>query len=265
MKKRLIHKAFAAFLFCVAASAGASAQDFQRSYNLAQGGEIEVANVSGDVIITAYDGSAVNVTGFKEGRDRDVVEVEDLSNASHVYLRAKYPNYCNCDAGIRFEIKVPRSSNYNFDKISTASGNIRAEGVSGRINLSTASGEVSVQNVSGEIRASSASGSVRVKDAVGSVNANSASGDVYVELTRLEGNGDMHFSTASGDVHVSLPASVDAQVDMSTVSGSIDTDFPIEVKNHKYGPGSSAHGQLGSGARRVKISSASGDVKLSRL
>lgn len=260
-----IFKAFAAFLFCLASAAGVFAQDFQKSYNLAPGGTINVANVSGDVIVSGYDGSTVVVSGFKEGRDRDVVEVEDLSTQGRVSVRAKYPNYCNCDAGIRFEVKVPRSANFNFDKITTASGNIRAEGVSGNISLHTASGDVEVQGVSGEIRASSASGSVKVRDAAGSVSANSASGNVDVELNRLEGTGDMHFSSASGDVHVRLPASLDAQVDMSTVSGSIDTDFPIEVKNHKYGPGSSAHGQLGSGSRLIKISSASGDVKLTRL
>jgi DUF4097 and DUF4098 domain-containing protein YvlB len=265
MRSRTILNVLGAVVFCLAASAVASAQDFQRSYNLGEGGAVQIANVSGDVELKGYEGGALVVTAYKTGRDRDMVEVEDESTQGRVVLRAKYPNNCNCDAGVRFEVKVPRSSNLNFEKITTASGNLRAEGFSGRLTLSTASGEVSVRRVGGQIRASSASGTVRVADATGTVNANSASGDVEVELTRLEGDGDMRFSTASGDVHVRLPSNIDAQVSMSTVSGAIETNFPIEVKTSRYGPGSSARGQLGNGSRTLKLSSASGNISLKSI
>jgi hypothetical protein len=254
-----------AIALCLAAAAGASAQDFQRSYNLGEGAAVQIANVSGEVELKGYEGSALVVNAYKTGRDRDLVEVEDESTPGRVVLRAKYPNNCNCDASVRFEVRVPRSSNLNFDKISTASGNLSAEGFSGRLTLSTASGEVSVRRVTGEIKASSASGTVRVADSSGVVNANSASGDVEVELTRLEGGGDMRFSTASGNVHVRLPSNIDAQVSMSTVSGSIETNFPIEVKTSRYGPGSSARGQLGNGSRTLKLSSASGNISLKSI
>ncbi|MDT7689508.1 MAG: hypothetical protein QOE46_2267, partial [Acidobacteriota bacterium] len=83
--------------------------------------------------------------------------------------------------------------------------------------------------------------------------------------TRIEGGGDMRFSSASGDVNVRMPSSIDARVNMSTVSGSIETNFPIEVKNSRYGAGSRAEGQLGSGARLLKLSSASGNVTLKSI
>jgi DUF4097 and DUF4098 domain-containing protein YvlB len=225
---------------------------------------VQIANVSGDIELKGYDGSALVVNAYKTGRDRDMVEIEDESTPGRVQLRAKYPNNCNCDAGVRFEVSVPRSSNLSFEKISTASGNLRAEGFSGRVSISTASGDVSVRGLGGQIKASTASGTVRVADSSGTVNASSASGDVEVELTRVEG-GNMTFSTASGDVHVRLPSNIDAQVSMSTVSGSIETNFPLEVKTNRYGPGSRAQGQLGNGARTLKISSASGNVSLKSI
>ena len=266
MRRRTILNFVGAVAFCLATAVGASAQDFQRSYNLGAGAEVEIANVSGDIELKGYDGSALVVNAYKTGRDRDQVEVEDESTPGRVSLRARYPNNCNCDASVRFEVRVPRSANLNFDKISTASGNLRAEGFSGRLSLSTASGNVSVTRVGGEIKANTASGTVRVADATGTVNANSASGDVEVELTQLDGgNGAMRFSSASGDVHVRLPSNIDAQVSMSTVSGSIETNFPIEVKTSRYGSGSRAQGQLGNGARTLKISSASGNVSLKSI
>ncbi|HEX3557754.1 MAG TPA: DUF4097 family beta strand repeat-containing protein [Pyrinomonadaceae bacterium] len=265
MGRRTLVKAVATILLLLASAALACAQDFQKSYNLEPGGTISVSNVSGDIHLIGYEGSAVTVAGFKEGRDREQVEVEDLSAAGRVELRVKYPRECNCDASIRFEVHVPRSVNFNFDRISTASGNISAEAVGGRIELHTASGDVTLQGVSGEVRAQSASGSVKVRDASGSVNASTASGNVDVELARLEGSGDMRFSSASGDVSVRLPSSLDARVDMSTASGSIDTDFPLEVRKDRYSSGYTARGQLGSGSRVLRISSASGDLKLKSL
>jgi DUF4097 and DUF4098 domain-containing protein YvlB len=88
---------------------------------------------------------------------------------------------------------------------------------------------------------------------------------VEVELTRLDGAGDMKFSSASGDVHVRLPTNIDARVTMSTASGDIETNFPIEVKRDRYSSSSRAEGQLGSGARMLKISSASGNVSLKSI
>ena len=265
MGRRTILNLAGALILCMAAAASASAQDFQRSYNLEAGGTVEIANVSGDINLTGYDGSAVVVNAFKQGRDANLVEVEDLSTPGRVHLRAKYPDQCNCDASVRFEVRVPRSANLNFDKITTASGNLKAEGFAGRLHLSTASGDVTVSRVGGEIKANSASGTVRVADATGTVNANSASGDVEVELTRLDGAGDMKFSSASGDVHVRMPTNIDAQVSLSTVSGDIETNFPIEVKRNRHGSGSRAQGQLGSGARTLKITSASGNVSLKSM
>jgi DUF4097 and DUF4098 domain-containing protein YvlB len=265
MGRRTVLNFVGALVLCAATAVGAAAQDFQRSYNLEAGGSVEIANVSGDVNLTGYEGSALVVSAYKEGRDRDQVEVEDNSTQGRVSLRAEYPRNCNCDASIRVEVRVPRSANISFDKISTASGNVKAEGFTGRLHLSTASGNVSVRGVGGDIKASTASGTVRVNDATGTVNASTASGDVEVELTRVEGAGDMRFSSASGDVHVRMPSNIDARVSMSTASGDIETNFPIEVKKDRHGSGTRAEGQLGSGARTLKISSASGNVSLKSI
>src|SRR5262252_7855788 len=97
----------------------AAAQDFQKSYRIGQGGSVRVRNVSGDVNIKGYDGDQIVVAGFKEGRDANLVSVEDSSDGTSVDLRARYPEHCNCNASVRFEVQVPRSIGYCFDTIST--------------------------------------------------------------------------------------------------------------------------------------------------
>lgn len=263
MRTGLLRLAAAAAFVTLASFTAALGQDFNRSYRLATGGTIGVRNVSGDVEVTGYDGDQVVIQGFKEGRDRDVIEVEDLSGANNVDIRVKYPRDChNCNASIRFVVQVPRSARYTLNPISSASGNIKLTGVNGDIKVSTASGDVLVSGVAGSVQASTASGEMSVREVAGTVSASTASGNVEVEIARLEGAENMKFSSASGDVNVRLPSSLDADVSMSTASGQIKTNFPLEVKESKYGSGSRAQGRLGSGARTLRISTASGNVSL---
>jgi hypothetical protein len=225
-----------------------AAQDFQKTYPVGAGGSISIENVSGDVNIIGGEGGEVpTVTAFKEGRDRDKVEVVDLSSGNSVKLKVRYQRNCNCDASIRFEVRLPRSIRYDIFPVTTASGNI------------------TVRNVNGDVRVNTASGNITVRDITGTVNAQSASGDVNVEIDRVEGAQRMNFSTASGNVNVKLPDSPDAEVSMSTASGSVKTDFPIDVDKNEYGAGQSAHGRLGNGTVRLKLSSASGNVSLTRM
>ena len=262
MKSMLFRVGALGIFLCFLSIGDTFAQDFQKSYNLAAGGSVIIQNVSGDVELKGYEGDAIVISGYKEGRDREQVEVEDRSNANTIEVGVRYPRNCNCDASVRFEVRVPRSTRYNFERISTASGNISASNITGRLKTNTASGDVTVSDVNGEVSASSASGNVRVGEIRGTVSASTASGDVDVEIAQLEGAGDMKFSTASGNVRVRLPSNLDAEVFMSTASGSLETNFPIEIKKPRYGPSSQARGLLGSGSRSLRISSASGDVSL---
>lgn len=245
MKKTLLGMSFA--LIALVCAASASAQDFQKSYTLNSGGQIKIGNISGDVTVTGYDGNAILVTATKTGRDSDKIDVEDLSSGNRVEVRARYPKHCNCDASINFKVQVPRAISYQFEGISSVSG------------------EVEIQSVTGEIHATSVSGEVRVKDVSGSVNASSVSGSVEVEIQKLAGNDDLKFSSVSGSVNVKMPGNLDADVDMSTMSGSLKTDFPIEIQKEKYGPRHSARGRLGDGSRRLRMSSVSGSLSLSRM
>jgi len=243
----------------------ASAQNFQQSYKLRAGGTVKIKNVSGDIKVTGYDGDSVTVTGTKKGKNPEQVEIVDRSSEGAVDIGVEYPK-CEwgCNASVDFEVRVPRSTNFSFDKLSTASGDIDITDVQGNLSAGTASGDVTIKNASGSIKASSASGDVHVNNAMGEVNASTASGNVEVSITRLEGTGNMRFSSASGDVRVSLPSNLDADVSLSTVSGDVKTDFPIEIQKDKWGAGSRANGKLGNGGRMVKLSSASGNVSLLR-
>ena len=244
MKRSLFRFAAVSALLGLGLVTSAAAQDFQKSYAIGPGGSVHIGTISGNVVVTAYNGNEILVSGFKEGRDRDLVGFKDRSSANKVDVGVDYPKDCRCDAGVRFEVMVPSGVNYNFEGISSVSGDVKVNGVTGYL------------------KASSVSGDVEVREVTGAVSASSVSGDVSVEISRFEGNEDMKFTSVSGDVNVRLPSSLGAEIDMSSLSGSIRTDFPIEVKKERYTSRKSARGTVGDGARSLRISSVSGSLSL---
>ncbi len=223
----------------------AVAADFQKSYTIGAGGRIRVQNVSGNIVVTGYDGNTIMVTATKEGRDRDQVTIEDRSAGDTVDLSVEYPHKGNVSASVDFDIRVPRTVEYNFGRLVSVSGDIQVTDVMGNLQVECVSGNVELNAVSGV------------------VSASAVSGNVNVDLKKA-GSGNMKFTSVSGDVDVRAPANLDADVEMSTISGSLKTDFQLEVHEPRYGPGRSARGRLGSGEHSLRITTVSGRVSLTR-
>jgi lia operon protein LiaG len=249
MKSYLFRSITISSVICLLLTLTASAQDFQKNYRIGAGGAVNIRNVSGDVTVTGYSGDTITVTAYKEGPDRDQVTIEDSSGGNNVDVRARYPENCNCNVSVRFDVKVPSGISYRYDSITSVSG------------------DVNIANVKGDLHVKSVSGDVSVKGTAGAVNAASVSGDVEVEIQSLEGAdgaSNMEFNSVSGDVDVKLPGNLDANVRMSTLSGELKTDFPLQIEEKERGPGRSANGRLGNGSRSLKLSTVSGDINLSR-
>jgi DUF4097 and DUF4098 domain-containing protein YvlB len=246
MRKDALGMTVAALLAVVIFGATGLAEDFQRTYRLPANGSIRIRTVSGEVRIQGYDGPNIVVEGFKVGRDRDRVEIVDMSGADRVDVSVRYPESGSNNASVSFQVRVPRSISYNFENVRSVSGNVY------------------LTDVTGQVRAVSVSGSVEVKNVSGLVSAASTSGNVDVYIKKIEGSGDMKFSSISGNVAVKAPPDLDANVEMSTTSGSLATDFPIEVHDRRYAPGRWARGRLGTGACSIRITSVSGRVSLIR-
>jgi hypothetical protein len=234
----------AALLAGLVAAGVASAQDYQRTYTIPARGSIRVISVSGDVKVIGYSGSSITVSGFKEGPDRDCVQIEDTSDSNHVDLRVHYPQSRSCNASVSFEVRVPQGIEYNYDRLASVSGGVVVDGVTGRLRADSVSGDVAIRNV------------------IGIVSASAVSGNVDVQINNLQGLGDMKFSSVSGNVSVKAPANLDADIEMSSISGSLKTNFQIDVQEQRYGPGRSARGRVGSGMHSLRITTVSGRVSL---
>jgi DUF4097 and DUF4098 domain-containing protein YvlB len=129
------------------------------------------------------------------------------------------------------------------------------------IDAGTVSGDIRIEGAHGDVRASAVSGDLKLRDLrATSVRATSVSGDVDVVVSQLSGDGPLTFRSVSGDVTVAVPAGLDADFSMSTVSGNLDTDFPLTL-NGRMGR-RSIHAAIGKGGREFSVSTVSGSVRL---
>ncbi len=224
----------------------ASAKDFEKNYSLPPGGQIYIENVLGDILVKGYKGTDVEAVARKKGADSNSVEILDLSLGNRVEIHIRPAKFHPIDASVELEIRVPNSIEFNFTRLSSFGGDVKISGVMGRL------------------RAESVRGNVEMRDVRGQVSASSFSGNVSMEIAKGQDRSNMRFSSISGNIDITAPSDLDALIEMSSASGMLKSDFPLEIMESRYGPGRSARGRLGAGKQILHIRSVTGRVGLSQ-
>lgn len=172
--------------------------------------------------------------------------------------------------------------------VTTASGDIAMDDVASHVKAKTASGDITVGNVGGDLRVATASGDLRCSSASGAAFFATTSGDLELGAAgdRLEvkatsgnvrlgelargarivnvsgdvrvlavGDGDLHVRSVSGDVSVGVAPGVDLHVDAETLSGTVNSEIPLE----------STPGRIhGDATVDLRVRSVSGNVDIAR-
>lgn len=211
------------------------------STDLSLEGELNLASTSGDIDtysqnIKAKEINAASTSGEIRLSVLETGEVNVSTTSGDIWIeKADAPVSCASTSG---EITV--SGGAGARRISSTSGDVRVEELSGNISVNTTSGET---NIKGE---------------TGYGNIGSTSGDVFFSLAELSGN--ISINTSSGEVTMELPKEVSLEFEADTSSGEIDTFFDEALSFSKKG--NHAAGTVGSGERKINISTTSGDVRI---
>lgn len=242
-----------------AAAQQAAATDFRWSKSVASGGRVRLSNVNGDVRVAAATGGEVEILGRYRGSGKygDDYRVEVIETSEGV--RA-----CVVRRGDECDENGYRSSRRGWDDDDRPRGQVDLEVRVPRglhVSAGSVSGDVVVDGAEGDIRASSVSGDVHVERVrASSLTASSVSGDIEARVDALTGTGELKFSSVSGDVIAELPKDFHADLRMSTVSGELDSSFPITLQGRTSSR--RVEGRIGNGGRRLTVSTVSGDLKL---
>ena len=150
--------------------------------------------------------------------------------------------------GADFQELLFKSASGDLDTGDLRGGSVQAE---------TASGDVQLSGSFVSVRANTASGDVSLEGEAQELQFGSVSGDVELDLRQIPRQ--LTMSSKSGDCELTMPGNEGFTLQFSTVSGELDSDFPL------VGPIGTRSGEaiyLDGGGRTFRVSSISGDITL---
>ncbi|MDZ4278635.1 MAG: DUF4097 family beta strand repeat-containing protein [Dehalococcoidia bacterium] len=126
---------------------------------------------------------------------------------------------------VDYQVTVPAATEA---KVTSRSGRVEIEGVSGPVEVEARSGRVGLRDIGGDVKISSRSGSVQAESVGGSLQVETRSGGVRV--VRCEG--DATIQARSGSVHVEDVGGklrIDSRSGAVRYEGAVHDSFDIEV------------------------------------
>jgi lia operon protein LiaG len=125
------------------------------------------------------------------------------------------------------------------------------------------SGETTIQNIKNEIEFKGCQ-EITLKNVTGPLVVSTISGGVNVVFTEINKDRPISIAAISGEVDVTLPAKAAVDLEMSTVSGNMYSDFDLSASNkdmRRVG-GGNIRAQLNGGGTSLNLRAVSGNIYL---
>lgn len=217
-----------------------------------------------DRFTVEMQGPTLTITGPRQGGLADVFGWRGGRDAVDVEVTVPTRTACKIGTG---SAPVAIKGRCGGADVTTGSGDITLDTVDGDLRLRTGSADATIEAVTGEANTRTGSGDVRFGETGGSVHAGFGSGNLEIGTARgsvrsRAGSGDLRIDAVFGDVDLGagsgtitlgLPSGVSARLDVTSGSGRVHSDLPIEdqpVGNR--------------GSITVRTRTGSGDVRLFR-
>jgi hypothetical protein len=265
-----------------------SPETIEQKFTVSAPARLSIENISGSVVVRgseALDDQVVSIQAVKRGiacsPERTRVEIRQESE-SEISIRTRYdemdllPSFFgfNRPCSVDYHIQVPHQTSLEVDCISAT---IFVEGLEGQVRLKSVSGEISVHSLTGEMRLNTVSGDVVGHALNGPLRVETVSGEVRISGSRLpsmEGNsvsgsftvetpllqGPYRYKTISGSVQMLVDAITPCTIDLSSLSGKLDTNLPSTHAKLSQGR---KHLEVMGGGTPVFLSSTSGTIRVS--
>ena len=216
------------------------------------GHQVEVRGLNGAIRAEAADGNEVEITAIKRSRGSNPTDVPIavIQHNGDVTFCAAVPGDANsCAEGgeggqggvsIDYTVRVPKGVLFAGHNVN---GAITVDGLSAAVELETVNGGIQVAT-SGSAKAETVNGSIRA--AVGSATEN------------------LSFQTVNGSISVAMPENASLDVRAETMSGSINSEFPLNIPKTKPGEQKTASGRIGSGGHDLKMETVNGSISLQK-
>ena len=256
-------------LLLVLGACGGRAHDVADAFHwqteLPPGSTLHLRTSTGRIEVAPAHGNVANVVGSKRWRGRnDAVHFSWVRNGGDVWVCAMIGNGGNC--GPNYRITADHSSWLDmFSLFKRRPRNVEASltvelppGV--RVDARTNSGELDIHGAKGGVGARTLNGSITIDGAAGQIDARSVNGAIDVQVDSLAPNDGISVETVNGGITAKLPPGTQGVVELSTVNGSVQSDFPLTASGEMSGH--RVRGQIGTSSREIRLKTVNGSVEL---
>jgi len=214
-------------------------------YPLSAGGSVSVENVQGEISVEGWDRAEVEITAAKIGKGQDdhledVPVVTELGIDSLAF-RTVYPQHMDKPVRVDYRLRVPRQ--VHLASLRTLEGNIAVHSVEGSVDARTLAGNIVEMGMTGR------------------VTARTVTGSIMVSLKALPaGTRPLLLDTVNGNIDLLLPPRPDADLELSTLDGTIQGNYAFQVSSV---PGDTTRRtRLGLGGVTVTLRTVRGTIRV---
>lgn len=214
-------------------------------YPLPAGGSISVENVEGAIRVEGWDRAEVEVTITKtalgSGSRADDVRIVVESAERAIAFVTLYPSDSGEPVRVDYRLRVPRQ--------------VRLA------RLETLEGDIVVHDVEGGVNARSLNGNILQTAVAGRVAARTINGNIAVSLRALpDGRAPLSLEAVNGNLELLLPPEPNAELELNTVAGRIESNYPFTVSAV---PGDSTRrARLGRGGVLIRLRTVRGNIRV---
>lgn len=255
----------AVFMTTVIAVAGCSRavvrEEIRESYQIRPGTIIEIYNPNGNVTVSGWDQSRVEVFVIKESYfGYSALEEVDIiiDITDKMVIATEHPSI-QSRVNVSYEIMVPRGVMLGL--VQCSNGNIDVNDVLGDPELSTSNGSITAKDIEGLVTARSSNGDIIVLGARGLGGLRTSNGNIESELFVLPDNLDIR--TNNGTITLSVLPELAMEIKASTSNGMISIqNLNISTTEMEK---TFLSGTMGGGGNLVNITTSNGSIYLKRL
>lgn len=223
-------------------------QSWTARYPLPPGGRVTVAHVQGSISVEGWDRAEVELTVMKgvasQGAPLEEVRVAIEPHADSLDVHTLYTGETKDPAVVDYRLRVPRQ--------------VRLE------DLHTVNGDIVVRDIEGAVEARTLNGNIVESSICGSVVAHTVNGNVSVNMRSVPGrDGILQLESINGDVYLLLPARANAELEMNTVAGRIESAHPFTAG--AVLSDTAVRARLGRGGVRVQLRTVRGNIRLAEV
>jgi DUF4097 and DUF4098 domain-containing protein YvlB len=216
-------------------ASGGDTQTLIKSFPLTDTSKVMLETLSGDIVVKVWDKSEAVVRVTRKGSDDRRSPVFYKTEGGNLAVRA------GGRSNAQFEVTLPRKL-AGLD-VTSASGDIEVTDAPGAVSVNNTSGTTEIRNVPGLYRVKAISGDLDI----------SLGGEITTPLS---------IDSTSGEVLLRVKPELNADLDITSVSGDIRADDSLGITVQGRPPSRSGNGVIGKGGTRINVKTVSGDIKV---